>query len=476
MKRALLAAVAAALLATIVPGAVSAERRTKFEEHHVGAYCEFPTEGGFVIAFLDQSSEFGSFAGLDAWLDPAIPFEDPLTLSGTTEAVHVTESPDEIVLSATFPVFGPGGNELGDATLVATMAPDGEPEIIEGDDFGNRNSHTRGTRQALAGTVLVSLPGGVVLEGPCFGDVTDIRVHESNPHAFTFHNQGVELNCSWETDDGFAFLFAVNDDSGLNADAGLFTAGVEIARGDTGLVTGTFDAMAISIDIPLRDFATDELQSAAVEATFTPVGDPVTSTLRSQDGHGKITQQSLAPEGTIAFSTGDVFVLDDEACDANAFKSHSSTNRASGPKPGRAPANDTPDGAIALEPGDRLNTTNRGAALDAEVQVSTCPEGEFDQFGHTLWYSIEGTGGPITVDTAGSGIDTVIAAFVDDGGTLVEIACNDDVLLEPIGITYQGAITFDTEIGVTYLVEVGGYMHPFFSDEAEYGRIRLRVS
>jgi hypothetical protein len=38
--------------------------------------------------------------------------------------------------------------------------------------------------------------------------------------------------------------------------------------------------------------------------------------------------------------------------------------------------------------------------------------------GRTLWYTVVGTGGEMTFDTAGSGIDTVLAVYLRDGRRL----------------------------------------------------------
>ena len=57
-----------------------------------------------------------------------------------------------------------------------------------------------------------------------------------------------------------------------------------------------------------------------------------------------------------------------------------------------------------------------------------------------------------------------------------ERACVDDVEFDPVGVTYQAAITGDTEEGVTYYVQVGGYFFPFGDPTtAEAGRIRISL-
>jgi hypothetical protein len=146
-----------------------------------------------------------------------------------------------------------------------------------------------------------------------------------------------------------------------------------------------------------------------------------------------------------------------------------------GPKAGTAPANDTPDGAIALEPGDKLNERTTGTALDAEVPITTCPEGIGDNLGHTVWFTVEGTGDEITFDTAGSDFDTVLAVYTREGDTFTELACIDDVFFEPIGTSFQGSITGPTELGVTYWVQVGGFLNFFNPEFAESGRLHVAV-
>ena len=51
-------------------------------------------------------------------------------MTGSTSTVGRTESPTQVVLTASFPVSDADGNELGDAAVTATMTPVGDPEII----------------------------------------------------------------------------------------------------------------------------------------------------------------------------------------------------------------------------------------------------------------------------------------------------------------------------------------------------------
>ncbi|MBA3236437.1 MAG: hypothetical protein H0T59_10700 [Chloroflexi bacterium] len=476
MRRFPAAFVTVALVMAILPGSVSADRITKFEDHHVGAFCEMPIDGGYVAANIDSSTEFGDFAGAQLWLDPALPFEDPPSISGATDTVNVIEGPSEVLLSASFTVMDADGNPLGDAQLEITLAPSGEPEPIVGEDFGNHHSKTEGTFQPLAGTGVLTLPDGELVLDACFGDVTTVSVFESNPRSFVIKDAGIVLDCFWETPDGAAYLFMAQNTFGFFADAGLFSLDRELFQ--SGGATGSLTSSSASATIPLVDPATGDPHSATAEATLTPIGSPVKSILTSQNGRVRITEQALEPSGSLEFSTGDSFDINSANCRAVSSTSHSIFTQPAGPKPGGAvPVNDSPDGAIQLSTGSRVNVQTRGAAEDAEVPITTCPEGPGDDLGRTLWYSIAGTGGPVTIDTAGSNFDTVLAVYVRDGADFIEVACNDDVLGDPVGATYQAAVTLETEVGTTYLIQVGGYRPSFFFiGEPQYGRLRLAVS
>jgi hypothetical protein len=469
MKRVSMAVAMAAIVASLFPAAVSADPVVKFENHHVGAFCDGAFEGGFASTEMASDTAFGDFALADVWLDDAIPFEDPATLSGFSEAVNADEG-DPVVLSATLGFVDAEGEPAGTGTLVVTLTRVGDPVTFEGDDFGNVTSHTVAVVQFLEGSGTLTLPDETEITLSCGGEIADESVFETSPHAFTANNEGVVINCFWETDDSFAFFFAVDDAFGFFADANLSTADLELFQ--SGSPSGSIDATGVTASLELEDALTGDPFTADAAADFTPIGDPMTSVITSENGKTKLVEQRLSVDGTLEFSSGDSFTMDDEACFANTFKTHDIFTNPSGPKPGPTPGNDTPEGAIALEPGDHVTLNTSGTALDAEVPITTCPDGPFDDLGHTVWYTIEGTGDVITVDTAGSQFDTVLAVYVMEGGELVEIACVDDVFFDPIGLTFQAAISGPTEEGVTYWIQVGGFRQ---DDFAQSGRLKLSV-
>jgi hypothetical protein len=476
MRRVSLAMAVVAILASMFPAAVSAGRIAKFVDHRVSAFCEGDVEGGFVSSVLESSQAFGPRASADVWLGGAIPFEDPPTWSGISLAVDVSEG-DPVELSSALAFFDLDHNPTGFGSIAATLTRVGDPIVEAPDPFfslSNRNSHTERTVQPLEGSATLTLPDDSVLEVGCFGEIVDESVFETNPHATTFANEGVFVDCIWATEDSFAFLHIEDNEVGFFGDAGLFRAGLEVFTTNS---SGSISASGANASIDLVDGLTGDPYTAEAAADFTPVGGPVTSFLVSQYATQKQVEQRLAPDGSVEFSTGDTYPIDFDHCFAAVFDVHNVFNAASGPKPGPAPSNDAPEGAIELSVGTRLQVNTSGTALDPELPITTCSEGIFDDLGHTVWYTVEGTGGEITVDTAGTRFDTVMAVYVKEGDELVEIACVDDVFTEPIGTTFQASITGPTEEGVTYWIQVGGFRNPeiFGGGEAQFGRLKLEV-
>jgi hypothetical protein len=464
------------LLAT--PAAVSADGVVRFSEHAVNLFCDAAGEEGELHLFAGSSSEFGEFAELFADAAPVNPELGP-DISGATDQVVVAETAAGATLDVTIPLVDREENAVGSAVIHAEMTLNGDVFTLEPFRDGNRWVRTTGTIAFMDVTGTLDLPEpypDFTLEFlGCGGEIVDVEVFETQPHAFVNANEGIILDCFWEDAEGtFAFLFAVNDEFGTFADTGLFSEGVVDLFGSSDALT--FDATGFAAeDIPLFDFLNNVPDgSASADATLSLLGEPFTSTVLSQNSRERVTQQGLLPDGTLVFPTGDEFVMDDEHCFAATFDSHFAFTPSAGPKTGgKAPVNDTPDGALAIPTGGSVNAQTGATAPDAEMQVTTCPDFA-DAFGHTLWYTFTGTGEPVTIDPAGSNFDTVLAVYDDE---LNELACIDDNEFEPVGFTFQGALMVDTEEGATYYVQAGGYSDVFFDPEAEaqFGRLRLSI-
>ena len=75
--------------------------------------------------------------------------------------------------------------------------------------------------------------------------------------------------------------------------------------------------------------------------------------------------------------------------------------------------------------------------------------------GYTAWWTVEGTGGDVTVDTAGSSFDTVLAVYQGARAPRDRIACNDDAC----GVSnLRSRLTFTSTPNTVYFSKMTGYM------------------
>ena len=216
--------------------------------------------------------------------------------------------------------------------------------------------------------------------------------------------------------------------------------------------------------------------TASIDLALT-AGDRYSYVLTDGAGKSMVRGHLIDVEGTLTFPGLPSFDLSE--CVAFAGETKDIFHSPKGPKPkGKAPTNDLPAGALRLNVGGKTSQSTRAAVLDQEAAY---PCMEFDDpftgehivipVEHTVWFRVTGTGAEITVDTAGSDFDSVAGAYVSNGaGGFTNIACVDDVPLDPIGRTLQSAITFPTTAGSTYWVQIGG-----FPGVQSYGNLRVAV-
>ena len=82
----------------------------------------------------------------------------------------------------------------------------------------------------------------------------------------------------------------------------------------------------------------------------------------------------------------------------------------------------------------------------------------------TEWLTIEGTGTSVTIDTAGSAVDTELAVYIGDPAA-IELACNDDVS----SAVHTSTVTIPTIANLTYRVQVGVFCSDAISCAAVSG-------
>lgn len=121
-----------------------------------------------------------------------------------------------------------------------------------------------------------------------------------------------------------------------------------------------------------------------------------------------------------------------------------------GPPPPTPPANDAFANAQAL-------ATTTGAATGTTTNAtkeSGEPNHVANAGGHSIWYGFTASGsGTATIDTFGSGFDTLLAAYTGGAvNALTQVAANDDTAPGT-----QSRVTFAAVAGTTYQIAVDGY-------------------
>ncbi|HEX6127787.1 MAG TPA: hypothetical protein VF071_02075 [Candidatus Limnocylindria bacterium] len=413
------------------------------------------------------SEEFGEFGIVGFWEPGTSPYEDePALVSG---AATVMLAADGSTITATFVMHewdptaeNPLGAIVGPAVLDASLTEAGPVEEFS-DAFrdGNRRVRISGTFQPLAVEGTLTLPGGISytdLSG-CLAGRSVVATFETNPNAYIYTSDQLVVSCYWEDADSFVGLTGITDEFGSFADVFVVDAsGAYFGFAESALLTST----EFSAGMDLISEMTNEVSgSAVVDASLTP-GDRLNSMERFGNEKFKVVGQELLVTGTLSLETpagARVLPMDEGACFAQDAKSRSIITN---PNPGKGPrlANDTPVGAVPLVPGDSVTVRTGGTVLDPEAPC-TVSDPEFGDFevplGHTAWYTVDGTGGAITVDSAGSDFDTVIGVYTSDGGSFTQVACVDDVFEEPDFFSLQARVTIETDPGATYYVQVGGW-------------------
>ena len=477
MKR-LLALAAALVLLVALPMSASAARAARFTDHFMGISCDGPEStsgGGFVFFGANASDEFGPDAFVDYWTTDE-PEGNPDLVRDFDQPVDVTW--DGSVLAGSIPMIDlSSGDPAGPATFSATLVPTGDPEPFE-DEFrdGNRQGRFTGVFQPMDPSGSLTVGDSTFTLDGCFAEETTVTVFETNPRSFVTHFTDRSVNCDLANADGdTAFFSAFLEDDLVFIDAGAFpedgSDGIG-AIGEAPLIDGVVDA-----SLETYDFDTGEPNDAGGSVHVEIVGgEPFEYVIKYATGRELVRGEALDLEGTLTIGS---MTFDLGPCIAVDALHKIFDNFPNGPKPGgKVPANDLPSGAKLLTVGSRTTVATKGASPEREAPyecLSFEEDGEIIEIpvGHTVWYRIVGTGGTVTIDTAGSDYDTVAAVYTSDGAggfDPVPGACVDDVPLEPLGRTLQTAVTWQTVAGTVYYVQIGGY-----PQSLPYGNLRVAV-
>ena len=103
-------------------------------------------------------------------------------------------------------------------------------------------------------------------------------------------------------------------------------------------------------------------------------------------------------------------------------------------------------------------TVTKGSSTGQSTSGATLESGEprpCGSIGATVWFTYTPTtSGTVTIDTMGSGFDTVLAVYTGSSLTgLSNVACNDDLAWYDL----DSRVSFSGTAGVTYRIQAGGY-------------------
>ena len=471
MGRRISALTALALLATLA-GPVAAAPPERSTTKDTWFECPDPlvgTSGVARLGFLEIVSTgdaADTFVDLAFWAGLSEPAGDPSAF-----AAGASGSQDASSISATVDMADLNGDPAGTAEISATIAADGDAVPFSfREHVNNRWRVSEGTDQAIiveAGTL--SIGGDVIAFAGCTGMRRIETVFFTSPNAIVVDQTFRDVFCELAVGDRTIFVDGFGNGDGLSmsisVDPDGLNGGADAPWASDGaggwLAAGSFE---------VSDADGQPAGSASIELHLVPDGDPVLQYLPRRTGWEKSLFQAYTVSGSIAFADAGIQTSDLSGCEASGEELRGVLTSQKGPK-ASTPPNDTPDGAIELTRGADLSLRTGGAG-DGEADTA-CLEGPFGSvpFAKTVWYTVTGDGAPMTLDTAGSDFDTVIAIYVEedsgDGPVLTEIACADDILLDP-GRTIQASITGDTEAGLTYWVQIGGWNN-------EWGRLHVTL-
>jgi hypothetical protein len=466
----LLALLVALSMLLTLPGMATAARAQHIHDEETLLFCDSLSlsDGSTGFLVLDASEVFGTFADLAIWAEGTVPFEDAPTAIGGDATVTVAADVSSIAASIDLFEFDPTadppfGDSLGTATVDATLTPLGDPIPFD-DEFkaGNQLFRQSGTVQSFLVEGTLELADGTTGDlSTCQAQHVSVDSFGNNPArepaSFIFRNSGLTMTCEWQTDLGLVVLFADGFDFGAFSDLVIFNED-SVAQGsaeDTVFTTSEFSA---SYEISTEDGS--PLGTASASATITPTNDRIRLSDSFEDGTTKVLGQVLAVDGTLDLDVDGGLTLDMDAtsCQALDFKSTDHFVDPRGPKP-KPIANDTPETALPLAIGDsdEILTGANAPEPEAPCLVEDPESGGTIEvpMGYTAWWTFDGTGGDVTVSTAGSDFDTVLAVYQLVDGALVQVACVDDVF-DP-DFSLQAAATVSTEVGGIYYIQAGGF-------------------
>ena len=483
MRRVLVLAAMAALIIGAIPSVAGAARAERFTDEGLAIACLFTSEEQGTVYMVSQvSGQYGGFAGLYLWEPGVDPFQDPPTVISGENTVAATV--DGNTMDATMELYiyvepdpedpegSPYGEPFGQATLSAMFAANGEPTTYTEESQGsNAKFRSETVQQNLTATGSLTLPAAVYDDlSECQAAHQHVSFFATNPDTRIERSDGIGMTCEWTDADRHVLLFASTEQSGSTHSELMVSdaSGDYFSSGDASLTadafTGTWELRSIGPEGEIAPAAVggELFGSASASALLAATGEGERIVDKSRGQMIKFVYEVLAVSGELTVTTQlgtATLPMDAEHCSANTAQVHARFSSPNG-NGGRPLGNDLPSDAKPIAIGESVSVRNAGADPEPEapcrIFIEEIGEEVEVPIAHTGWWTVTGTGGDVTVDTAGSDFDTVVGIYLQQDGEMVQVGCVDDVVVGE-EVTFQAAITFATDADVTYYVQAGGF-------------------
>jgi len=422
--------------------------------------CHFDTGSGFAELHIGMET-YGEGSG--GWVDVLVGTEDDFLYSDWGYSFEFSESDfsaDVALISETH------GEVVGAAAIAGTYEQAGDLELLDEwrSKFGNVWEEGRFfyAPVAVAGALEIAVEGLEPMTfdlAGCEGARNVEEIWHTNPQAQVFKGTDTHFFCELESDGWFAGLFAYAGNDGGWLDLQAF--------GPEGEYYGFLDDpdlglgnIYLEVDLwePMEE---DPTALAVIDANLTK-GALFDVDFIYMDGYDKVEEYELIVEGELTLPHDVVFDL--SACEGRHAELRFFFNDNESNAKGQPPINDLPADAVELRNRDSVHTR-----MAAEEPEASCIDPDWGEtpMGKTVWYTVEGTGDAMTIDTAGSDFDTVVSVFLMEEDTMIPVACQDDVW-DDRHYTSLAALTWDTAADEVYYVQIGGFA-------AEYGHLKVAV-
>ena len=169
----------------------------------------------------------------------------------------------------------------------------------------------------MTGTLTVNLahgPDPTFALGSCSAGIDTFTLTNTNPTTFVSGDQQINLNCSWQLDDGFVELFAVSDRFGTFSD--LFI--VDRRNDYFGFAEPVLSTTSFVADYEVIESESgDPAGTASASATLTRTDERISIRDRSGNFKFNATGWVLAVDGSLTIDAGRVSTtlpMDDSTC------------------------------------------------------------------------------------------------------------------------------------------------------------------